>query len=697
MRHSPHPLPLDACMRAVWQTQLAAAGTMPGLVPTLVHHHHELHSRFTAYDTRLRALPRRARRALQRLWRLPLAGIALMLALGQQPVQAATIAVGGSCTLVDAITAANTDTATGGCPAGNGADTIVLPAGSTQTLTHVNNSTYGPAGLPVISSVVTIAGQGSTIVRDSGALEFRIFAVNSTGDLTLQETTVSGGSVFESDSDGGGIENRGTLTVTNSIISENVAGFFGGGGGINNTGDLAVTNSIIRANRSVGGGGINNAGTLRLTNTIISENSARFNGGGIANSSEAVVIQSRIADNNSGRTSGGGISNSGTLILTQSVVSGNVAPTVASSGGGIDNIGDMVVTESTIRANRGGDPDGGVGGIANSGTLTLLRSTISDNRSGSGSSAPGGIENSGTLTMTNSTISGNTAGHEDTTYLGSGPGGIENSGTLTVTNSTISGNVSFSNVGGLANDGTVTLQHTIVAGNTATDTTIADCDDAAGGVTSLGHNLMGAGTGCPSTGPGDLTVAPTDVFTTVLGPLQRNGGRTETHALLPGSPAIDAGDAVCTDANGDPLLTDQRGRPRVVDGDGDGTAACDIGAFEFFPLVNDFVTLDPALETTFDPIPVLGGPAGTFTITATFTNTSDTPLRVPFFTVTELSGGNLVLNAEEGAQGVGATVPLVVEDEVLAPGETMAVDFRIGLQEQAPFRFFVDLFAEPLP
>ena len=119
-----------------------------------------------------------------------------------------------------------------------------------------------------------------------------------------------------------------------------------------------------------------------------------------------------------------------------------------------------------------------------------------------------------------------------------------------------------------------------------------------------------------------------------------------------------------------------------MDGDGDGTAACDIGAFEFFPIVNDFVTLDPALETAFDPTPVPNGPAGQFTITATFTNTSDTLLRFPFFTVTELSGDNLLLNADEGVQGVGATVSLVGESVVLAPGATVAVEFVIGLHER---------------
>ena len=91
----------------------------------------DLLPRVAGTAAQLCALPRRLRRALQRQWRLPLVGIALVLALGQQPVQAGTIAVTSTCTLVDAITAANTDTATGGCPAGSGADTIVLPKDST--------------------------------------------------------------------------------------------------------------------------------------------------------------------------------------------------------------------------------------------------------------------------------------------------------------------------------------------------------------------------------------------------------------------------------------------------------------------------------------------------------------------------------------------------------------------------------------
>ena len=121
----------DAHVRAAWQAQVAIAIKTPGLVPVLLQRRQELLPRFGACYTQLRALPRRVRRALQRKWKHSLAGIALLLALGQEPALAATINVSGGCSLINAITAANTDTATGGCPKGSGADTIRLPAGST--------------------------------------------------------------------------------------------------------------------------------------------------------------------------------------------------------------------------------------------------------------------------------------------------------------------------------------------------------------------------------------------------------------------------------------------------------------------------------------------------------------------------------------------------------------------------------------
>src|SRR5206468_5498880 len=222
---------------------------------------------FAACYPQLRALPRRVRRALQRQWKQSLAGIALLLALGQGQTLAATLNVSGGCTLLDAITAANTDAATGGCSAGSGADTLILQNSSAHTLTTVNNSTYGPTGLPVISSQITIEGHNSTIERDSGAPNFRIFAVNSSGDLTLQETTVSGGG----EASGGGVFNFGTVTIQNSTLSGNTTSISGSGGGVfNSGGTVTIQDSTLSGNTAGDSGGVsNNTGSLTPHHTIV--------------------------------------------------------------------------------------------------------------------------------------------------------------------------------------------------------------------------------------------------------------------------------------------------------------------------------------------------------------------------------------------------------------------------------------------
>jgi hypothetical protein len=114
-------------------------------------------------------------------------------------------------------------------------------------------------------------------------------------------------------------------------------------------------------------------------------------------------------------------------------------------------------------------------------------------------------------------------------------------------------------------------------------------------------------------------------------------------------------------------------------------------------VVNDLVSLDPAVQTVFDPKPVPHAPAGTFTITATFTNNSTLPITHPFFEVIELSGRNVLLNADGGAQGAGATLTPDSRTNAWASGGPMTVDFVIGLQVRKPFTFFIDLLGAPMP
>lgn len=171
-------------------------------------------------------------------------------------------AVDGNCSLEEAILAANTDTAVDACPAGSGADTIVLAAGATYTLTSAANTTG--AGLPVVDSDITIDGNGATVTRSTapGTPGFRIFT-QSAGTLTLDRVTVSNGDVPAINGQpgiGGGIDNAaGTLIVTDSTISGNRVepggGVDGRGGGVFVNGPFTLTDSTVSGNVAAGSGG----------------------------------------------------------------------------------------------------------------------------------------------------------------------------------------------------------------------------------------------------------------------------------------------------------------------------------------------------------------------------------------------------------------------------------------------------------
>ena len=158
--------------------------------------------------------------------------------------------------------------------------------------------------------------------------------------------------------------------------------------------------------------------------------------------------------------------------------------------------------------------------------------------------------------------------------------------------------------------------------------------------------------------------------------LADNGGPTLTHALVAGSPAIDA-------AGDSGLETDQRGVTRPQG------RADDIGAVES-QVVNHVLKLT-GLRTSYNRTPVEDAPAGVFTIAVDFTNTSGETVRNIFFQVVTLTNGNVLLNADggPGGEGAGMTVDLG-EDGALAPDESFTTDFQIGLASRRAFDFFVD-------
>lgn len=388
-----------------------------------------------------------------------------------------------------------------------GADTIIVPVGTfALTIAGVGENDAATGDLDIRDTVDLMGAGPSVTIIDGGRLD-RVFEIGPDASATICNVTIHNGATLEQ---GGGINvlNGSRLTLANSIVANNSST---SGGGIWSIGDVQIIlsnitgNSVAACSFGCSGGGILAGGTTGR-----------------------MQIRNSTINGNTGTGNGAGVFNAAILTIVDSIISNNAGVGDNAIGGGLGNsaAGNATLTNSIISGNA----SWGIGaGILNTGSLTLTNSTISGNQSG----PPGGC----TLTC-------------------GGGGGIFNTpaGSVNAINTTITANAAVAG-GGIDNRGSASFRNTIVAKNPFG----GDCgtDDLSVPIVSQGRNLESDGT-CGFAGPGDQNTDP------LLGPLANNGGFTDTHKLLAGSPAINA-------ANNCPI-TDQRHFAR--------NAACDIGAYE---------------------------------------------------------------------------------------------------------------------
>jgi hypothetical protein len=425
--------------------------------------------------------------------------------------------------------------------------------GGAISFSNVSGSIYLLSALPQLTGNISIYGPGASQLVISNSIFNN--AANNTAAL-------SGLTII-----GDGVDNYGTFALLDSIFGPH----FSGRAPVRNWGTMTISRCTFTGNRDFeSSDSIENNGTMSVYNCAITNNQG-----------------------------GGDVVNSGTLTMDNSVVSGHRFFT--SSWGGVINVGGFLVLRNCSITNN--DSVEG-GGIWNGGSLAVTNCLISYNIAAYSepSMVGGGLYNIGYAVLQNTTISGN--------YAQAAGAGIWNGGSLrllncTVTSNTVTYNPTRTNgLGGGVFTGDRTVfegKNSIIAGNNSYSPNQTLPDDIGGSLWTLGHNIILGTNGWPQASYDRDDLLGVDPM---LGPLQDNGGPTWTHALLQGSPAIDAG--VPTGAPAD----DQRGvsRPQGL--------GVDIGAFEFqFPAIPIFAPVQIQSKTNLF-LKAFGFPSTSYTLQA---------------------------------------------------------------------------------
>jgi uncharacterized repeat protein (TIGR01451 family) len=552
-----------------------------------------------------------------------------------------------------------------------GTNTITLTADI--TLTGVDNNTNGANGLPVVAAGdnLTIAGQGFTIARyQYGTPTFRLFDVAGGASLSLQEVTVSGGYSYGSGTaaEGGAVYNAGNLALGGVTLLTNLAwgvrgsGVFTGpgngdpggngmGGGVYVAGGaVTITDSTFSYNGALGGsGGFGGSphgmggtggnalggsvyvagGNVALTGNTFSFDHANGGAGGAGGNGAGGTGGT---GGNGGDASGAGVYVAGgTVNLTNNTFAFLYAT------GGTGGSGGAGATRNATHQGHGGSGGNGGGGFgagmfvaSGTATVTLLNDTLGGNSNQNGGNrAYGGSGGNGG--------NGSTGGEGGNGCNGQGAGLFVASGnTTTLINTLIAGNTANA---GLAGGGGNGSQQNGTAGSAGT----SSAPDVWGTVASGDYDLIGNTDG--ASGFTDSSGAPINGnllnVDPVLGPFGNfNGGPTETLALSPGSPAIDAGDSSAPGLPG----TDQRGYARIVGN------SVDIGADEYNAVP---ATVDLSVTAS---APAAVAPGGQITYTLTVTN-NDPNVTASDITLTDRLPANTTVVSWAAPGGWSSSAP----------------------------------------